>query len=161
VNLAASSCSFQSVDVVVTILACGERIFATFNRHWDALTLPMTKLRQQTSSADAAAVLGETKEDAAIRNVVEMFGQLPGCSPRLILEVRNFRQSDRDLVVKDYNFSVCEVLLEKPLACVAPVDGEWLLPAQFFEVRRRAVSPTARFLVEQFQRHKNSLERVV
>ena len=96
-------------------------------------------------------IMSEPWDEAAIRNIVEWFGRTLTESPTPLGEIRGFRQSDRDLVVKDYHFEVFEVESPNDQTLISSAVAEWLMPDQFLDVKRRPISPTARFLVEELK----------
>ena len=142
----------KSVEVAVTVIRRGDRILAGYNSNWGSFTLPMTKRRRWASPDDPQMIRDEPWEEAAARNVVECFGRTLVDEPKPLMEVKEFRQSDRDLVVKQYHFAVYEVGTPDDLPLFPGVMGEWLLPEQFLDVRRRPVSPTARYLLGELQK---------
>lgn len=144
----------KSLDVAVTAIRRNDLILAGFNPAWGAFTLPMSKRRQWAMPDDPQMVRWEPWEEAAVRNVVEWFGHTLLDEPRFLLEVREFRQSDRDLVVKEYNFQVFTVTSPEGEALVDGAIAEWLTVEQFLDVRRRPISPTARFLIGELQKNK-------
>ena len=112
----------------------------------------MTKRRKFTKPDEPQMIMSEPWEEAAIRNIVEWFGKTTTAAPKQLIEIHGFRQSDRDLVVKDYYFQIFEVNLPDDHPLLKTVVAEWLSPEQFLDVKRRPISPTARCIIEELNK---------
>lgn len=143
---------YQKVEVAVTIIQRGDQILAGYNANWAAYTLPMTKRRRHADTVGNRGGGAESWEEAALRNVAEWFGDGTGGVPEHLLEITDYRQSDRDLIVKDYHLNVFRVIPAEGQALLPGVVAEWLFPRDFQEIHRRPISPTAKFLVDEVQR---------
>ena len=140
-----------SVEVAVTVIRRGSLLLAGFNHAWEAFTLPMTKRRCMERAGDSASFDPERWADAAARNVSEWMEDSALSPPVQLMTIEGYRQSDRDLVVKEYRFEVFTTTVPDGQPLLPDSVAEWLTPAEFRDVHRRPISPTARFLVQTLQ----------
>lgn len=136
------------VEVAVTVIRRGQVVLAGFNTNWDCYTLPMTKRRYWPSSEEPGKFDAEPWEAAAGRSVLEWLPGADGAPPRPLMQVAAYRQSDRDLVVKDFHFEIFATDVEEGQQLRPGARAEWLSEEDFRDQLRRPVSPTARYLVE-------------
>jgi hypothetical protein len=140
---------FESVEVAVTLIVKGSAILAVFNPQWGAYTVPMTKRR---SWQDPNTVNGphlEDWEDAAIRARSEYIPGTTTDSPRFLLEIPEYQQSDRDGKWKRFRFSVYKMAVPENIASLTGLNCVWLSTDEFLDARRRPISKTARDIVNQ------------
>jgi len=142
--------NIQKVEVAVTVIHCQGRLLAVLNPQWGAFTLPMTKHRPWEGSGGTRGLRTRIWEHAAVRNVAEWLGTTATHRVMFLMDIAEFRQSDRDGQVKPYHFQVFHYPLERPPQRVCGI-AEWLLPADFLDPRRKPISPTADFLIRQMQ----------
>jgi hypothetical protein len=139
------------VEVAVTLLKRGPLLLAGWNRNWDAYTLPMTKRRHISDAEGRPSPDAEPWADAARRNVTEWLAssEIPPLAPLMV--VQGYRQSDRDLVVKEYHFEVFAANVNGEVPLRPGIITEWLRLDEFREVHRRPISPTARYLIQMLE----------
>ena len=129
----------------------GDLILAGFNPKWDSFSLPMTKRRYWPSEAEPGAFDAETWEKAACRCLEEWLPRADGASLKRLAQVGAFRQSDRALVVKDFQFEVFVARVDDGQPLRPDLRSEWLAVDDFCDLHRRPISPTARHLIKTLQ----------
>jgi 8-oxo-dGTP pyrophosphatase MutT (NUDIX family) len=135
------------IEVAVTVITANGSILTVWNGPWGAFTLPMTKLRRRPLGLAKNVTRIERWSDAAMRNVGECLGRTMNCEPKLLMNVDELLQSDRNGQVHHYRFQV--YLVEANVGQTAPcVAAEWLTAGQIRDETRRPVSPTARELTK-------------
>jgi 8-oxo-dGTP pyrophosphatase MutT (NUDIX family) len=140
------SAPISRVDVVATVIYCGDRLLLVYNDGWGAFTLPMTKLRNWQVGLDAAESRWELGHEAALRNVAEGLHAAVDRQPVLLMDFGNLRQSDRSHRINHYAFQVFG--FEADRQEVGPgIVARWLTCAEILEPARQPISPTARKLV--------------
>lgn len=139
------------IDVVVTVIYCGEKVLVVYNDSWGGFAPPMTKLRRWPLGFDGTEEYWETGADAAVRNVGECLGITSTHAPGLLADVGSVRQSTRTGTINSYLFQVYGYRVEAEQ--VGPgIVGEWLLPSDLLDPERRPISPTAQILVKELGR---------
>jgi hypothetical protein len=139
------------MEVAVTVMRRGDFLLAGYNSKWEAYTLPMTKRRYWALPDNLDSFESESWEDAAARNLVEWWGSQVVQRPAHLLEVKAFRQSDRDLLVKNYHFQIYGAIVEEGQSLRPGLKAQWLSPEDFQDIHRRPISPTARHLINMLK----------
>jgi hypothetical protein len=139
------------MEVAVTVMRQGDLLLAGYNSKWEAYTLPMTKRRYWAMSDDLDSFESEPWEDAATRNLMEWWGPPVVQRPAHLLEVKAFRQSDRDLLIKNYHFQIYGAIIEEGQSLRPDLKAEWLSLEDFQDIHRRPISPTTRHLIDMLK----------
>ena len=143
------------IEVAVTVMQRDRKLLTVYNQNWGAFTLPMTKRRCWAHPEDPHMIRPEDWRDTALRNFVECFGMTGTEDPEVLLDITDFRQSDRDQVVKQYHFRLFGTAAAGDAPLVTGALGQWLNADEILDPNRRPMSSTARFLVNELrQRNK-------
>jgi hypothetical protein len=148
----AGDLGFPCIEVAVAVITQGPKILAVYNPLWSSFTLPMTKRR----TWEDPNVPPENKEEedwleAAARAAGEWLGQTFTIAPQKLIEIPEWRQSDRDGVWKRYSFQVFQIPLESNQGPRPGAVCQWLTVNEWLDPQRRPISPTARYLTQQLQ----------
>lgn len=151
---------FPEVDVAVAVLVRDGRILAVYNERWGGFTLPMTKRRETPQDPNVKAGPAPKEEvwlsDAA-RAQAEWLGRTcvlapqDFLAPKLLLQIPNYQQSDRDGVWKRYSFQVFGAFLPHDIEPVPGKIREWLSPEDFVDCNRMPITDTARHIIAQLR----------
>jgi ADP-ribose pyrophosphatase YjhB (NUDIX family) len=148
----AASRLMKLIDLAAVMVRQGDEIMLVYNEKWGAFTLPMTKLREwKDPEAKEGSDRMEDWDDAAVRAAVEWLGHTTTARPRLLLDMAEFRQSDRDAVWKRYHMQVFELTADADLEIPAGRIVEWLTPDEITDTRRRPISPTTRHVIAELR----------
>lgn len=142
---------FPMVDVAVTVIMHGKYFLAVYNRDWGAFTLPMTKRRRYEDPNVEGGIREEEWVHAASRAAAEWTGRTSTSGPKVLLEIAEFRQGDRDGKWKRYHFQVFLLPLDEKPSLVPGAIAEWLTPDDFLNKNRQPISPTARHLIQELK----------
>jgi len=142
--------STLTIDVVVTVIYCDDKVLVVHDGRWGGFTLPMTKQRRWPPGFDGTDDRWETGSDAAMRNVGQCLGESFPRPPGLLGDVKDVRQRSPSGVINDYRFQVFGFRVDKR-QIGAGVVGEWLSADQILNPKRRPICPTARTLVDTLQ----------
>jgi len=140
------------VEIATTLVCCGGKILSVYNDRWGAFTLPMSKRRRwQDPRTKEEAERVEDWDDAAVRVAAEWLGHTLTDKPRLLTDLAEFQQSDRDERWKRYHVQVFQVDAQNEKAVAPNRIVEWLLPDQIVDEERRPISPTARYIISELK----------
>lgn len=144
------------VEVAVTVLGCRSDVLAAYNHRWGSFTLPMTRRKKWQDPTVDLGVREEEWSTAGARAAAEILGRTlpPKQCPKLISELKEYRQSGEDGVWKIYSFQIFALPVPPNIQLMTGVVAQWLSPADFLE--NQPISSTARYLISHL-REKNLL----
>jgi hypothetical protein len=142
---------FPQVEVAVAVITQDTRILAVYNPLWSSFTLPMTKRRTWQDPNIPPAHREEDWADAAARAAAEWLGQTSTAVPQLLAEIREFRQSDREGVWREYTFQVFQIPPGTHRGPRPDAVCQWLTVNEWLDPERRPISPSARELIKHLQ----------
>ncbi|MGO8697047.1 MAG: hypothetical protein ACLQVY_04945 [Limisphaerales bacterium] len=142
----------ESVEVVATLLVQGKKILAVFNPRWGAFTFPMSRRKFFKDSDVSEAATPEKLDRAAARVAAEALGRSfpPDDFPTLLVEIKNFEQSDADGIWKLYTIHVFSLKVSEGVRLAPGVITEWLTPKEL--QTREPVTHTARYILRESEK---------
>jgi 8-oxo-dGTP pyrophosphatase MutT (NUDIX family) len=143
--------ALKRIDVVATVIYCKGKVLLVHNNKWNALTLPMTKLK---SRASGRVRRWERGADAAMRTVREALAVVPDREPGLLLDAGGVRQSNRSGQVGYYHFQIY-CFPARAQKDAEPGNYQWLTPKDI--LADKSLSPTVELLIDRLM--EASLER--
>ena len=140
---------YESVDVVVLLIAKGGKLLLDYNAAWSAFCLPITKIRELPAKVPNGEGSREMPMDAAVRAAVEVLGaplSIDRFPKPVETDIPPYQQSGRDGQWKRYKFHLYSMKIAfdpKPLPGHSAV---FMKPEEF--ATHQPLSPTMTVIVK-------------
>ena len=144
----ANDAPYPNVKVAVALIQRDGRFLTVYNPKWMAFTFAMTKLREWSDPETPPIKREESWDFAAARAAAEVLGRTI-TDLTFAFDYPEYRQSDREGVVRRYRFQVFSTAAKKDNALVPGTVFEWLTAEEILDKKRMPISPTAQELIRQ------------